>query len=151
MKTINLMTSHTERNTGLIRNASGFTLIEIMVVVIIIGTIAGLVGVKVFDRLEQAKIEASITQMSSFKSALDLFKLDNGFYPITGQGLESLVAPPNDGRIAGGFRTGGYLNADMVPLDPWNNPYGFVSDGTIYQIWSMGPDGRDQSGDDIPG
>lgn len=151
MKTVNLLNRNTERSVGLIRDARGFTLIEIMVVVIIIGTIAGLVGVKVFDRLQQAKEEAAKTQMSSFKSALDLFKLDNGFYPLTQQGLEALVVPPDLGRMAGGFRTGGYLNTDILPMDPWGYPYGYVSDGTMFQIWSVGQDGRDQTPDDIPG
>ena len=151
MKRINLLDKNTEKNLRLIRDARGFTLIEVMVVVIIIGTIAGLVGVRVFNSLSKAKVEAAKTQMSSFKSALDLFKLDNGFYPLTQQGLESLVLPPTDGRVPGGFRDGGYLNADTVPLDPWGRPYGYVCDGTMYQIWSTGEDGRDQTGDDIVG
>ena len=149
MKKINLLSGNTEKNVGLISDARGFTLIEVMVVVIIIGTIAGLVGVRVFNSLSKAKVEAAKTQMSSFKSALDLFKLDNGFYPLTQQGLEALVVPPSDGRIPGGFRDGGYLNSDNVPLDPWGRPYGFVSDGAMYQIWSTGEDGRDQTGDDV--
>jgi general secretion pathway protein G len=151
MVSVNLAPKHTERNVGIIRDMRGFTLIEIMVVVIIIGTIAGLVGVKVFDRLEEARIRASFAQMSSIKSALDLFKLDNGFYPLTQQGLEALVMPPNVGQAAGGFRTGGYLNSDDVPVDPWQSPYGYLSDGMIYQIWSFGPDKRDQTGDEIAG
>lgn len=151
MKTFNLLGKNSEKSVRLIRDARGFTLIEIMVVVIIIGTIAGLVGVRVFDRLEQAKMEAAKTQMSSMKSALDLFKLDNGFYPLTQQGLQALVVPPQTGRMVGNFRIGGYLNSDEVPPDPWDNPYGYVSDGMVYQIWSNGPDGREQTPDDIIG
>ncbi len=151
MKTFNLLGKNSEKSVRLIQDARGFTLIEVMVVVIIIGTIAGLVGVRVFDRLEQAKMESAKTQMSSMKSALDLFKLDNGFYPLTQQGLQALVVPPQMGRTAGSFRMGGYLNSDEVPMDPWGNPYGYVGDGMMYQIWSNGPDGREQTPDDIVG
>lgn len=151
MQGINLINKHRENELRLMRNSGGFTLLEIMVVVIIIGTIAGLVGVKVLDRLEESRVEATRVQISNFKQALDLFKLDNGFYPLTQHGLEALVAPPTSGHTPGAFRTGGYLNADMVPLDPWDMPYGYVSDGTMFQIWSMGPDRRDQSADDIVG
>ncbi len=134
--------------TGRRMVSGGFTLLEIMVVVIIIGTIAGLVGVKVLDRLEQARMEASMAQMSSIKSALDLFKMDNGFYPTTDIGLMALVAPRPDAMGAG---VSGYLNSDMVPVDPWNRPYGYVSDGYAFTVWSNGPDGVPQSQDDITG
>ena len=122
----------------------GFTLLEIMVVVIIIATIAGLVGVRVLDRLEQARIDAAIAQMSSIKSALDLFKMDNGFYPPGDIGLNALVA---GGRFGGKA----YLNSETVPLDPWGTPYGYVSDGTVFTVWSNGPDRTPQTDDDIPG
>ena len=149
MKRINLLDKARENNARLIRRQSGFTLLEIMVVVIIIGTIAGLVGVRVFERLEESRVEASKAQMSSFKQALDLFRLDNGFYPQTQQGLEALLVPPTTGRDVGNFRTGGYLNSEVVPLDPWGNQYGYLSDGMEYRIWSMGPDGRDNTPDDV--
>jgi general secretion pathway protein G len=152
MKRINLLTkNNAEAKTRSFVRTAGFTLLEIMVVVIIIGTIAGLVGVKVLDRLEQSREQAAIAQMASIKQALDLFKLDNGFYPLTNQGLEALVIPPDAGRMAGSYRTGGYLNSDTVPMDPWGNPYGFMSDGMLFQVWSIGQDGRDQTGDDIVG
>jgi len=137
---------------GAIKSGSrGFTLLEIMVVVIILGTIAGLVGVRVMDRLEQSKIETAKIQMSSLKQALDLFKLDNGFYPTTEMSLQSLVAPPSIGRIPMNYRPGGYLNDNKVPLDPWGLPYGFISDGFSYVIFSAGPDGRENTEDDIRG
>lgn len=129
------------------RPSGGFTLLEIMVVVIIIATIAGLVGVKVLDRLEQARIKAAEAQMSSIKSALDLFKMDNGFYPTTEVGLFALV-----GDISARLGSGsGYLNSDTVPMDPWGRPFGFVSDGYVFTVWSNGPDGVPQTQDDIPG
>ncbi|MCZ7583492.1 MAG: type II secretion system major pseudopilin GspG [Deltaproteobacteria bacterium] len=124
--------------------SGGFTLLEIMVVVIIIGTIAGLVGVKVLDRLEEAREHSAKAQMASIKSALDLFKMDNGFYPPSEIGIAALIS---------GDRFGGkaYLNSDTVPMDPWNMPYGYVSDGTVYSVWSNGPDRAPQTPDDIQG
>ena len=132
-------------HTGRRVMTGGFTLLEIMVVVIIIGTIAGLVGVKVLARLEEARVNASKAQMSSIKSSLDLFKMDNGFYPPTQPGLQALVG--------GGAQFGnkGYLNSDIVPLDPWQSPYQYVSDGTGFTLWSNGPDRIPQTADDIPG
>lgn len=132
------------------RDHRGFTLLEIMVVVIIIGTIAGLVGVKVLDRLEEARVRTCCIQISTLRDALDLFKLDNGFYPTTEQGLEALVAPPEVGRNMRAYKPGGYLRDDMVPVDPWGTPYFYGSDdGYFYQIGSVGPDGRPNTDDDL--
>ena len=133
------------------RSDSGFTLIEILVVLIIIGTIAALVSIRVIDRLEESRIRAAKIQMSSIKQALDLFRLDNGFYPTTEQGLEALVRPPQVGRIPENYRPGGYLNSTEVPLDPWGHPYMYISDGYSYQIWCMGADGKNGTEDDIVG
>ena len=125
----------------------GFTLLEIMVVVIIIGTIAGLVGVKVLQRLEEARVNAAKAQMASIKSGLDLFKMDNGFYPPTDIGLAALVTGGMHMQVG----SKGYLDADTVPLDPWQMPYGYVSDGNVFTVWSNGPDRTPQTQDDIPG
>ena len=129
----------------------GMTLIEIMVVVIILGTIASLVAVNVMGRLEQSRIELAKVQMSNIKQALDLFKLDSGFYPETEQGLNSLVAPPTVGRQPNNYRPGGYLKDSKVPLDPWNNPYGYSNQAGMIQIFSNGPDGQPGTQDDIAG
>ena len=134
---------------GLARQ-DGMTLIEIMVVVIILGSIAGLVAINVMAQLEKAKIETAGIQMSNLKQALDLFKLDNGFYPETQQGLNALVNPPSTGRQANRYDPTGYLKED-VPLDPWSSPYGYISDGYNFQIFSVGPDGQANTGDDIIG
>ena len=131
--------------TGRRAATGGFTLLEIMVVVIIIGTIAGLVGVKVLARLEEARVNASKAQMSSIKSSLDLFKMDNGFYPPTQPGLQALVGGGSQ------FGSKGYLNSDVVPMDPWQSPYQYVSDGTAFTPWSNGPDRMPQTQDDIAG
>jgi len=132
------------------RDNRGFTLLEIMVVVIIIGTIAGLVGVKVLDRLEEAKVRTCCIQISTLRDALDLFKLDNGFYPTTEQGLEALVVPPEVGRNVSAYKPGGYLRDDMVPADPWGSPYYYMSDdGYFYQLGSVGPDAKVNTEDDL--
>jgi general secretion pathway protein G len=133
-----------------LRDSRGFTLLEIMVVVIIIGTIAGLVGVNVLNRLEEAKMRAAKIQLSTFRDALDMFKIDNGFYPDSGQGLMALVAAPDIGRPTRGFRPGGYLRDNKLPLDPWGNPYNYVcQDGYNFQVWSNGPSGRPGADDNI--
>jgi len=132
------------------QSSRGFTLLEVMVVIIIIGTIAGLVGVNVLSRLEESKIRAARIQLETLRDALDMFKMDNSFYPDTAQGLDALVAPPEVGRTVGGFRPGGYLRDSRVPLDPWGSPYNYVSeDNWTFQVWSNGPDNRPGTEDDI--
>ncbi|HEY3490899.1 MAG TPA: type II secretion system major pseudopilin GspG [Candidatus Deferrimicrobiaceae bacterium] len=123
------------------RDRRGFTLIEIMVVVVILGLLAALVVPKLIGRTEEAKRTQSAVQMKNLEQALELFKLDNGFYPTTDQGLQALVTIPEAGRIPKNFRKGGYL--DRVPKDPWNNDYIYVSPGTHgeFDITSYGADG----------
>lgn len=95
-------------------NDRGFTLVEIMVVVVIIGLIAGLVGPRIFGRLEQAKIKAASTQMNQLKTTLSTYRLDIGRYPNS---LDCLITACDDGWA------GPYLDGDQVPLDPWKTPY----------------------------
>ena len=124
-----------------IRDRAGFTLIEIMVVIVILGLLAALVVPKLIGRTEEAKKTQSRVQIKNLENALQLFKLDNGFYPGTDQGLEALVRVPEAGRIPKNYRKGGYI--DRVPKDPWGNPYVYVSPGTHddYDISSYGADG----------
>jgi len=132
------------------RNQEGFTLLEIMVVVIIIGTLAGLVGIKVLDRLEQARVQAAKIEMQTLRDALDLFKMDNGFYPTSDQGLAALVTPPEGGRQAANYKPQGYLRDQKLPIDPWGTPYVYqCEDGYFYIIASVGPDGKPGTQDDI--
>ncbi len=122
----------------------GFTLIEIMVVVIIIGLMAGLVGPAIIDRLGQAKGQTAKTQINSFGTSLDLYKMDNGFYPESVQGLEALVKEPTGGRVPKRWRKVGYLKKKKVPNDPWGNAYIYMSPGPggePYFIVSYGSDG----------
>jgi general secretion pathway protein G len=124
-----------------IRDRAGFTLIEIMVVIVILGLLAALVVPKLIGRTEEAKKTQSRVQIKHLQQALELFKLDNGFFPGTDQGLEALVRVPDAGRIPKNYRKGGYL--DRVPKDPWGNLYVYVSPGTHgdYDISSYGADG----------
>ncbi|HEX9778080.1 MAG TPA: type II secretion system major pseudopilin GspG [Geopsychrobacteraceae bacterium] len=123
-------------------NKRGFTLIEIMVVVVILGILAGIVVPRLLDRPEEARRTKAAVQIKSLEEALGLFKLDNGFYPSTEQGLQALVSIPDSGRIPGKYREGGYIK--KVPLDPWDNPYLYLSPGAHgdFDLISYGPDGE---------
>ncbi|MBF8260189.1 MAG: ral secretion pathway protein GspG [Actinobacteria bacterium] len=130
-----------KKETDRLRNRAGFTLIEIMVVIVILGLLAALVVPKLIGRTEEAKKTQTRVQIKSLQQALELFKLDNGFYPSTDQGLDALVRMPEGGRIPKNYRKGGYI--DRTPKDPWGNPYVYVSPGQRgdYDISSYGADG----------
>jgi general secretion pathway protein G len=131
-----------------LRDQDGFTLIEIMVVILIIGLLALMVVPRlrgVADRAKRTKAQADIQEL---KQALDRYYLDNGSYPTTDQGLQALVAPPTGGRLPSNYEQGGYI--EKLPNDPWGNQYFYQSDGTTYALKSFGPDGV-QSADDIDG
>ena len=103
------------------KRVKGFTLIEIMVVVIILGLLAGLVLPRILGQEERARVEAAKVQIRALESALDAFKLDNGFYPSTDQGLDALIKKPETGRSPNKWREGGYLKPARIPKDPWGN------------------------------
>jgi general secretion pathway protein G len=123
----------------------GFTLIEIMVVIIIIGILASIVAINVTDRVEDARRTKAVSQIETFRSALELYKLDNGSYPSTEQGLQALVSAPTTGRLARNWREGGYLERNTIPKDPWKHEYIYLSpgmDGRRFDITSYGDDGE---------
>src|SRR5208283_500101 len=126
----------------------GFTLIELMLVLVILGILAGLVLPKFSGRAEQAKETAAITQIATFKPALSAYEVGTGSYPREQDGLRALVVQPAD---VGGWR-GPYLESD-VPLDPWGHPYIYQYPSkrypSGYDIISMGPDGQLGTADDI--
>lgn len=124
------------------RNENGFTLIEILVVVVIIGILAVFVVPKILERPEEARRTKAAVQIKSLEEALAMFKLDNGFFPSTDQGLQALVNKPGSGRIPGRYREGGYL--PKVPADPWGTPYVYLSPGLHgdYDLISYGTDGE---------
>jgi len=120
----------------------GFTLIEILVVVVILGILAGIVVPRLLERPEEARRTKAAVQIKSLEEALGLFKLDNGFYPTTDQGLQALVTKPETGRIPGRYREGGYVN--KIPIDPWEHDYVYLSPGVHgdYDLISYGADGE---------
>jgi general secretion pathway protein G len=124
-------------------NKRGFTLIEIMVVIVILALLAALVGPKIMGRTDDAKIQTTKTQIRNLETALKLYKLDNGVYPTTEQGLNALVTKPTVGVIPKNYKEGGYLESKNVPKDGWGNDLLYVSPGEHgdYDLYSYGADG----------
>ena len=120
----------------------GFTLIEIMVVVVIMGILAALVVPKLMGRTDDARIIAAKQDIATIMQALKLYKLDNSRYPTTEQSLQALITQPTSGPAAPGWKSGGYL--DKLPKDPWGNPYQYLSPGIKGEIdvFSYGADGQ---------
>lgn len=123
----------------------GFTLLELIVVVFILSLLVAIVAPRIIGRTDDARIAEAKVQIKNFETALKLFKIDNGFYPDTQQGLESLTEKPTTGQIPKNYRLGGYLEQKKIPLDPWGNPYVYVSPGMQgdFDIVSYGADGRE--------
>jgi len=118
---------------------SGFTLIEIMVVVVILGILAALVAPNVISRIDDAQINRAKQDIRAVESALHLYRLDNFKYPTTDQGLEALVSQPADPSIRN-WRAGGYL--DKIPVDPWGTPYQYLQPGQYgeFDVFTLGAD-----------
>ncbi|MBI4496070.1 MAG: type II secretion system major pseudopilin GspG [Deltaproteobacteria bacterium] len=128
------------------RPSRGFTLIEIMVVIVILGILAGLVLPRFMGRTEEAKRTKARLQIENLESALKMYKLDSGVYPSTEQGLEALVQKPSTGQIPRQWRDGGYLEKAQVPSDPWGRPYVYLSPGVKnkdFDLKSLGGDGEE--------
>ncbi len=124
------------------RVQGGFTLIEIMVVVVILGILAAVVVPKIMDNPDKARIVKAKNDVQAIKGALDLYKLDNFNYPSTDQGLEALVSQPGGSPEAKNWKQGGYL--DRLPKDPWGNDYQYLNPGVNAEIdiFSYGADGH---------
>jgi general secretion pathway protein G len=119
--------------------AAGFTLIELMVVILIIGLLALLIVPNVTGVSDRARATKAQADLSALKQALSAFYIDNGYYPTTDQGLQALITPPTNGRIPAYYPRGGYLQS--IPPDPWGTPYVYYSDGTSFVLKSLGADG----------
>ena len=120
----------------------GFTLIDIMVVVVILAVLGALVVPKILENVDKARVTRAQSDIRAIQTALDLYRLDNFKYPTTEQGLQALVTQPTDPTITN-YRSGGYLPS--LPKDPWNNPYQYVNpgaNGRDYDITSYGRDGK---------
>lgn len=130
------------------RKQRGFTLIEIMVVVVILGILAALVVPQVMNRPDQAKVTVAKGDIKAIGAALDMYKLDNYSYPSTQQGLNALVEKPSGSPQPKNWNRDGYLK--RVPKDPWGNDYQYLSPGTQgqFDLYSLGADGK-QGGTDL--
>lgn len=130
------------------KNQRGFTLIEIMVVVVILGVLAAFVVPQILSRPDEAKMVKAQQDVIRIESALDMYRLDNGIYPSQGQGLQALVQRPNTPPVPSHYSSNGYLR--RMPMDPWGHPYQYRNPGIHgdIDIFSLGADGR-EGGDGV--
>lgn len=123
------------------------SLIEVMVVLLIIGLVSSFAFMNFMPTVEKAKVDTAKAQMKNFKMILRKYKLDNGFYPTTAQGLKSLIEKPVTEPVPENWQTGGYLDANSVPKDPWNNDYIYEfpdpNNPDSFLLKSLGTDGKE--------
>jgi len=136
------ITKRIKTHTGRRHRQRGFTLIEVMVVVVILSILAAIVVPKIMDRPDDARIAKARQDIRALESALNLYKLDNMTYPTTDQGLEALVTRPNSEPQPRNWREGGYI--DRLPKDPWGRPYQYLMPGQHgeFDLYSLGADGQ---------
>ena len=120
---------------------TGFTLIEIMVVVVILGILGALIVPNIIGRPDEARVPADATDIQAIGNSLELYRLDNGHYPSTEQGIEALVNQPTGYPAPRRWNPDGYLK--KVPVDPWGEPYKFVSEGRAMDVYSYGADQKE--------
>jgi len=138
--------------TQMNKKASGFTLIEIMVVIVILGILAAVVVPRIMDNPDKARIVKAKQDIRAMEGALELYRLDNFNYPSTDQGLEALVSEPSGSPEAKNWKSGGYLK--RLPTDPWGNDYQYLSPGVngtvdIFTYGADGEEGGEEGGADI--
>ncbi len=126
------------------RTRDGFTLIEIMAVVLIIGLLGGIVGTVVFAQIDKARVTTAKVQIKALEQALDAYRMDNARYPTTEQGLDALVHKPSGEPQPKRWQPEGYLPGGKVPADPWGTAYQYQAPGTknpyAYDLWTLGAD-----------
>lgn len=125
------------------RYGKGFTLLELMIVIVILGILGAIVAPKFMDEPHKARVVQAKLQIENLSTALKKFYLDNGFYPSTEQGLEALVIKPAIGKTPKNYPAGGYIS--KIPHDPWDNEYVYVSPGqkAPFDLMSLGADGTE--------
>ena len=128
------------------KSERGFTLIEILVVVMILGLLISLAAPRIMGRTDEARIVKAKADMKAVEEALNLYRLDSGLYPSTDQGLSALVEKPTTGDPPRNWRDDGYL--ERVPVDPWDREYLYASDGSRYTLQTFGADGE-EGGDGV--
>jgi len=128
------------------RRDRGFTLLEILVVVMILGLLISLAAPRIIGRTDEARIVKAKADIKAIEEALNMYKLDSGVYPTTEQGLIALVEEPDTGNIPRHWRQDGYL--ERVPVDPWDNEFLYASDGRQYVLRSLGAD-AEEGGDGV--
>jgi general secretion pathway protein G len=129
-------------NSTVVLSRKGFSLMELMIVIIILGLLAALVMPKLIGKSEEAKQDLVCIQMKSIKNALDYFKLDNGSYPDVEEGLNALAKNPSTEKYPN-YSSGGYFEEGIVPKDPWNSPYIFVPGEDGINLISLGADRKE--------
>lgn len=129
--------------TQRLKSTAGFTLIEIMVVIVILALLAALVGPKIIGRSDDARVADAKVQIRNIETALKLYKLDSGAFPTTDQGIAALVTKPTVGVIPKNYKAEGYLESKKLPKDPWSNDYIYLSPSEHgdYELCSYGSDG----------
>jgi general secretion pathway protein G len=123
------------------KRTAGYTLLEIMVVVFILGLLATIVAPRIMGRADDARRTKAIADMKGIEQALNLYRLDSGAYPTTEQGLDALVHRPEKPPLPHKWNPNGYL--ERLPVDPFGNPYVYLSDGTRFTLKSLGADGAE--------
>lgn len=130
----------------MIADNKGFTLLELMIVIVILGILATFLVPKIMEKPDEARVVKAKSDIKTLELALKMYKLDNGMYPTTEQGLKALIKKPDIPPIPKNWREGGYLDTSTVPVDPWGNPYIYRSpgdEGRDYEIISLGADGKE--------
>lgn len=125
------------------RRMQGFTLIEIIVVVVIIGLLAAVIAPNIFGQVSEARIKKSLSDLRAIESAMNLYRLDNFNYPTTDQGIQALVTKPSGSPEPKNYRKGGYLK--RMPLDPWGSEYQYANPGASgaeFDLFTFGADGK---------
>jgi len=126
--------------------SGGFTLIEIMAVVLIIGLLGGIVGAVVFSQVDKARVNTARTQVKQLESVLEFYRMDNARYPSSEQGLQALVRKPSGDPQPRNYRPEGYVQGGVVPKDPWGEDYQYRAPGEhnpySFDLWSFGADGK---------